>query len=182
MIKSKQDLKEYISADRSRYSLRKPRLLGYILSDESYFVTKYLKVLRLLEYYTNKKRKWFEKIIYAFLLLRHRRLSLKLGIRINPNVVGKGVYIPHFRGGVIINALQMGEYCTVNSGVVVGNKSHPENKPTIGNNVELTIGCKVIGKIKIGNNCIVAPNSVVINDLEDNSIVSGVPAKLIKKI
>ena len=46
--------------------------------------------------------------------------------------------------------------------------------------VELTLGCKVIGGITIGNNVIVAPNSVVVKDVPDNSVVSGVPARTIK--
>lgn len=48
------------------------------------------------------------------------------------------------------------------------------------NNVELAVGCKVIGKIKIGNNVVVAPNAVVVKDVPDNTIVGGVPAKTIK--
>ena len=75
----------------------------------------------------------------------------------------------------------MGNYCTVNSGVVVGNKGSNDMVPKIGNNVTLSVGCKVIGHIKIGNNVVVAPNSVVIKDVPDNCVVSGVPAIIIKK-
>lgn len=62
----------------------------------------------------------------------------------------------------------------------MGNKNLPENRPIVGDNVELTLGCKVIGGITIGNNVIVAPNSVVVKDVPDNSVVSGVPAHIIK--
>lgn len=72
-------------------------------------------------------------------------------------------------------------FCSVSSSVVVGNKGTQDNRAIIGNNVELTIGCKVIGKVVLGNNVIVAPNSVVIKDVPDNAIVSGVPAKQINK-
>lgn len=50
----------------------------------------------------------------------------------------------------------------------------------IGDNVELAVGCKVIGRIKIGNNVIVAPNAVVVKDVPNNAIVGGVPATIIK--
>lgn len=50
----------------------------------------------------------------------------------------------------------------------------------IGDNVDLTIGCKVIGGVHIGNNVIVAPNSVVVKDVPNNAIVSGIPAKILK--
>lgn len=46
--------------------------------------------------------------------------------------------------------------------------------------MELAVGCKVIGKIKIGNKVVVAPNAVVVKDVPDNAIVGGVPAKIIK--
>ena len=52
---------------------------------------------------------------------------------------------------------------------------------TIGDHVSLLIGSKVIGKVTIGNNVVIAPNSVVIKDVPDNCIVSGVPAKIIKQ-
>ncbi len=81
---------------------------------------------------------------------------------------------------MIINALSMGSNCIVNSGAIIGNKNISENKPTIGNNVEITIGAKVIGKITIGDNVIIAPNSVVVKNVPDNAVVSGVPAKIIK--
>jgi len=81
---------------------------------------------------------------------------------------------------VIINALSLGDNCIVNCGAIIGNKNNSEKKPTIGNNVEITIGAKVIGKITIGDNVIIAPNSVVVKDVHDNAVVSGVPAKIIK--
>lgn len=84
------------------------------------------------------------------------------------------------RGGVIINALHLGDYCIVNTGVVIGIKGMQENKPTIGNYVEITVGAKIIGKITIGDHAAIAPNSVVISDVPAYAIVSGVPAKIIK--
>lgn len=182
MIRTKDDLNDYIEADRRRYHLRKFRILSRILHDESYYVTQYLYALRKLEYYTNNRHS-YNILPYVFWFLRHRRLSLKYGIRIAPNTVGKGLYIPHIcGGGLIINVLSMGENCTVNTGVIIGNKQFTDHKPSIGNNVEITIGAKVIGKITIGDNVIVAPNSVVVKDVPANCIVSGVPAKIIKII
>ena len=82
-------------------------------------------------------------------------------------------------GGIIINCKSIGNYCSANAGVVVGNNGGQDKIAIIGDNVSLTVGSKVIGKVKIGNNVIVAPNSVVVKDIPDNCVVSGVPAKII---
>lgn len=159
---------------------RTPRFLGYILSDESYSVIKYLRVLRHLEYYTNN-RKWYNIISYIYYFLRHRRLVKTLGIRIRPNIVGKGLYIPHYYGGVIVNCTSLGDFCTVSSGCIIGGKTGQTSLPIIGDYVEVTIGSKIIGNVTIGSNVIIAPNSVVVKDVPNNTIVSGVPAKIIKE-
>lgn len=182
MIKTRKELKEYIKADQHRNRIGKSyKTVAFLLSilgfeSEGYSVRKYLLHLRKLEYYTNNK-----SLLYYWYLFLHKRDCCKYGIYIAPNTVGKGIYIPHVKGGIYINCKSMGDFCTVSAGVIVGNKNSEYNKATIGDNVELTIGCKVIGKVSIGNNVIVAPNSVVIKDIEDNCIVSGVPAKIIKR-
>ena len=190
MITSKVILKEYIAADKSRnmvncsrkYLLIAPFLSLFGVVRESFYVRKYLLVLRKLEYYINVRTHfgggYLMRIYYT---IKWKRLSNKYGIYIHPNTVGKGLYIPHFNGGIQLNCISMGDFCSVSSGVVVGNKGSQDNRAIIGNNVGLTIGCKVIGKVVLGNNVIVAPNSVVIKDVPDNAIVSGIPAKQINK-
>lgn len=81
---------------------------------------------------------------------------------------------------MIINCKSVGNNCKINSGVVVGSKHNNTQIAEIGDNVELAVGCKVIGRIKIGNNVIVAPNAVVVKDVPNNAIVGGVPATIIK--
>ena len=190
MITSKVILKEYIAADKSRnmvncsrkYLLIEPFLSLFGVVRESFYVRKYLLVLRKLEYYINVRTHfgggYLMRIYYT---IKWKRLSNKYGIYIHPNTVGKGLYIPYFNGGIQLNCISMGDFCSVSSGVVVGNKGSQDNRAIIGNNVGLTIGCKVIGKVVLGNNVIVAPNSVVIKDVPDNAIVSGIPAKQINK-
>ena len=74
----------------------------------------------------------------------------------------------------------MGYYCSANSGVVVGNKDSQDNRATIGNNVGIAVGAKIIGKVTIGDNSIIAPNAVVVKDVAANTIVGGVPARVLK--
>jgi len=184
MIQTKAELVEYIDADKSSnivncsriYLFVEPILAFWGAVRESYYVRKYLRTLRRLEYFTNING-GVKRLYYT---IKWKRLSNKYQIYIHPNTVGKGLYIPHFHGGVQLNCLSMGDYCTVSAGVIVRNKGSQENRAIIGNNVELAVGSKVIGKITIGDNVVVCPNSVVIKDVPVNAIVSGVPAQVVK--
>lgn len=101
-------------------------------------------------------------------------------MNIGINMVGPGLYIPHISGGIIINCKRMGYDCSVNAGVVIGNKDKIDSIADIGNNVVISTGAKVFGKIKIGDNSVIAPNAVVVKDIPSNSIVGGVPAYVLK--
>ena len=175
MIQNRQELKEYIRADKEANGISH-YLLKLIYGNDNARVFRYLKCLRHFEYALNNNY-----LIKMWYRLRVRRLGLRYNILIFPNTVGKGLYIPHLQGGgIIINCHSMGDNCIVGPGVVIGNKGPQENVPTIGDRVEFTTGCKVVGKVKIGDDSIVAPNSVVIADVPRNAIVSGVPAKIIR--
>lgn len=182
MIKKREDLKYYISEDKRRNPISRK---GYILSLLTGFgggkTIQFLKCLRNYEYaYNNRNKNLFYNLLFIYRKLKYFKLQAKLDTYINPNCVGPGLQIPHL-GGIIINCKSMGYNCSINKGVVIGNKKGQDNIATIGNCCWFTLGCKVIGKVKIGDNVIVCQNSVVIKDVENNCIVSGVPAKIIKR-
>lgn len=181
MIVTKEDLRYYLSEDWKRYNLSKTQ---YVIGRFTYGGGKSLQLLRCLrkcEYaYNNRNKSIFNKVYYLIRLYLYRRLQFKLDTYIYLNSVGPGLYIPHL-GGIIINCKSMGYNCSVNKNVVIGNKKSQHNRATIGNNCWFTLGSKVIGEITIGDNVIVAPNSVVVKNVERNTIVSGVPAKIVRK-
>ena len=110
----------------------------------------------------------------------YRRLSYKLGFQIPPHTIGGGLKIYHW-GTIIINGeARIGNNCTLFPGVTVGKTE--KGVPVIGNNCYLGLGCKILGKVKIGDNVMVLPNAVVTKDVPDNCIVAGVPAKIIRQI
>ena len=91
------------------------------------------------------------------------------------------IFYRWYSGGIVINAqARLGDNCKLYPGLVVG--STPEGVPTIGNNVWIGPGVKIVGKIFIGDNVIIAPNSVVQKNIPSNVIVGGIPAKVIKEI
>ena len=140
---------------------------------------RYLKSLRKYEYSINT-----HGLLLFWRRFYNRRLGAKYNIAITPNIAGYGLKLPHLEQGVIINCESMGNYCVVNSGVVLGNKGlgKSEERPIIGSSVNFCVGCKVIGRIMIGDNVIVAPNAVVVKDVPANSIVAGIPATVIKSL
>ena len=184
MILSKKDLKFYLQEDAKRFSLQ--NVLRYriklIYGSEDAHILRYLKVLRTYEYYSNCRKDPFGIILRYYFRFRWMRLSLKYNIRIGINMVGYGFYMAHLAGGCIINCASMGNYCSVNSGVVIGNKDISTSVPTIGDFVKLSVGSKVFGKVIIGDNVVVAPNAVVVKSIPANTIVGGVPASVIKNI
>jgi len=131
----------------------------------------YLVWLRLAQVYKFK--------LFKFIL---RRKMIKFGIEIYPDTnIGKGFYIGHF-GGIVINSnAVIGNYCNISHCVTIGqlNRGRKKGVPIIGNNVYIGPGAKILGKIKIGNNVVIGANSVVINDVPDNAVVGGIPAKII---
>lgn len=81
----------------------------------------------------------------------------------------------------IIAAEKMGRNCKVYQQVTIG-YSHELRAPVIGDNVEVCCGAKVIGGITIGDNVLIGANAVVVKDVPSNSVVAGVPARIIKHL
>lgn len=187
MIQSKDDLKFYIKENKIR-NIGQTNWKSYwaqrIYKTDRMIAFLYLKQLRKYEYAINclNHKGIIGKLITTYRRYNHHCLSQKYNIVIGPNMVGYGFRMPHiFGGGIIINCKSMGCYCGANINVVIGNDKTGDDKPTIGNYVGFTTGCKVYGGIKIGNNVKVAPNSVVCKDVPDNCVVSGIPAQIIIK-
>jgi serine O-acetyltransferase len=106
------------------------------------------------------------------------------GIEIHPGAtVKKGLFIDHGMGVVVGETSVIGENVTIFQGVTLGGtgKKRGKRHPTIGNNVVLGTGAKVLGDIKIGDNVSVGANAVVIRDVPANSTVVGVPGRIAKK-
>lgn len=94
------------------------------------------------------------------------------------STIGKGFYIGHF--GSIILAGDFGEYCSVGQGVTVGYKGGGKSDrwPTIGSNVYMGAGAKIVGAITIGEGSVVGANAVVVKDVPAHHLAIGVPAQL----
>lgn len=106
------------------------------------------------------------------------------GIEIHPGArIGRGLFIDHGMGVVIGETTIIGNNVTLYQGVTLGGtgKERGKRHPTIGDNVVIGAGAKVLGDIKIGNNVQIGANAVVIKDVPDNSTVVGVPGRIVKR-
>lgn len=116
------------------------------------------------------------------------QLSKSPGVEINTkNEIGYGLFITHPHDIVIGAGVKIATNVTIYNGVTLGAKKliiEDENQevgsryPEIGNNVTIFTGAKIIGPVKIGDNCTIGANAVVINSFPANSIIAGIPARL----
>lgn len=117
---------------------------------------------------------------------RARRISQKAarktGIEIHPGAtIGEGLFIDHGHGVVIGETAILGDNVTLYQGVTLGGTGKEQGKrhPTIGNNVLIGAGAKILGSFTIGDNCKIGAGSVVLKDVPSNSTVVGVPGRII---
>jgi serine O-acetyltransferase len=114
----------------------------------------------------------------------HRRYLYKFGFQIPLKArIGKGLYIAHFGNVVVHENAILGDNCNLTHGITIGQADRGKRKgcPNIGNQVWIGTGAVVVGKITIGDNVLIAPNSYVNFDVPSNSIVLGNPGKVIQK-
>ena len=108
----------------------------------------------------------------------------RTGIEIHPGAtIGKRLVIDHGMGIVIGETAEIGDDCLIYHGVTLGGtgKDHGKRHPTIGNNVLIGNGAKILGPFKVGDNSRIAANSVVLTEIPPNSTAVGVPARIVKR-
>ena len=106
------------------------------------------------------------------------------GIEIHPGAtIGKGLMIDHGMGVVIGETAEIGDNCTIYQGVTLGGTGKDVGKrhPTLGNNVMVGAGAKVLGPLKVGDNSKIAANAVVLHEVPENSTAVGIPAKVVRR-
>ena len=97
--------------------------------------------------------------------------------------IGKGFFIDHGNGVIIGETAIIGDNVTLYQGVTLGGTGKEQGKrhPTVGNNVMISAGAKVLGSFKIGDNSKIGAGSVVLEEVPPNSTVVGVPGRVVKR-
>lgn len=146
---------------------------------EVFFLYSGFKAVR---YY--RRAHWFyghnHKFIARYISQRARH---KTGIEIHPGAkIGKGLFIDHGMGVVIGETAEIGDNCTLYQGVTLGGtgKDHGKRHPTLGNNVLVGAGAKILGPFHVGDNARIAAGAVVLNEVPANATAVGVPARIVR--
>lgn len=146
---------------------------------EVYFLYSGFKAVRAY-----RRSNWFfrhnMKFIARYLSQRARH---KTGIEIHPGAaIGKGLFIDHGMGVVIGETTEIGDNCTLYQGVTLGGtgKDHGKRHPTLGNNVMVGSGAKILGPFRVGDNARVAAGAVVLDEVPANATAVGVPARVVR--
>ena len=146
---------------------------------EVYFLYSGFKAVR-----SHRKANWFYRHNFKFLARWiSQRSRHKTGIEIHPGAtIGKGLFIDHGMGVVIGETTVIGDNCTIYQNVTLGGTGKDTGKrhPTLGNNVLVGSGAKVLGPFKVGDNARIAAGAVVLSEVPANATAVGVPARIVK--
>jgi len=132
---------------------------------------------RIAHWFYNRKMFFIARLISQF-------SRFFTGIEIHPGAkIGKRLFIDHGMGVVIGETAEIGDNCTIYHGVTLGGTGKDKGKrhPTIGNNVLISTGAKVLGPFKVGDNSRIGANAVVLSEVEPNTTVVGVPGRAVKR-
>jgi serine O-acetyltransferase len=131
---------------------------------------------RMAHFFYRRKFKFMAKLIAAL-------SKFLTKIEIHPGAtIGKNFFIDHGTGVVIGETAIIGDNVTIYQGVTLGGTGKQSGKrhPTIGNNVVIGAGAKILGSFRVGNNVNIGANSVVLSNVPDNSTVVGIPGRIVK--
>lgn len=118
-------------------------------------------------------------VLYRFC---ERHVRFKYGIELPYSVkLGDRVVFEHQHGIIIHGNCEIGDDCIIRQGVTLGNKSldKPYDAPKLGNNVNIGAGAKILGAVVIGDNVTIGANAVVVSDVDSDTTIVGIPAKVI---
>lgn len=128
---------------------------------------------------------WFYKHKRFFIARKISQSSrFWTGIEIHPGAkIGRGLVIDHGSGVVIGETTEIGDDCTLYQGVTLGGtgKEHGKRHPTLGNNVLVGSGAKILGPFHVGDNSRIAAGAVVLDEVPENCTAVGVPARVVKR-
>ena len=175
MIQSKQDLRDYLAADKLALGRAGARPFFTDL------IWRYEILMRQCEYWQNCRKDALGRIVGLWYRWRHFRLGVRCGYSIPLNCCGRGLSLAHLGPVVVNGGAKIGEYCRVHVCVNIGTAAGKSaDAPHIGDRVYIAPGAKIFGKITIADDIVIGANAVVNKSFDTPGIsIAGIPARQI---
>lgn len=184
MVKS--ELNEIIKFEQKQYNdyimpTKKKRFFSWLKRDYPFLISKWQRISRITDYH-KKQKSILSKFWYLVYTRKKNILSQQLGIEMGTANVGKGLMVYHSNGIVVNGNAIIGKNCHFHGNNCIGNSGYSEGlAPTIGDNVMIGVGAKVIGNVFIADNIKIAAGAVVVHSFETPGItIAGVPARRVR--
>lgn len=175
-MSSLETLLEHFKADIESVKQRDPAAKNTLEIILTYSGLHAVAAYRVAHYFHKKK-------LYLTARVISQLARFFTGIEIHPGAtIGKGLFIDHGMGVVIGETTEIGDNCLIYQGVTLGGTGKDKGKrhPTLGDNVMVGSGARVLGPFKVGNNVKIAANAVVLEAVPDNCTAVGVPARVVR--
>ena len=175
MIQSKEDLRDYLAADK--FALGRTSARPFFTD----LIWKYEILMRKCEYWQNCRQDILGRAVNLFYRWRHFRLGVRCGFSIPLNCCGKGLSLAHLGPVVVNGGAKIGEYCRIHVCVNIGTAAGKNAEaPQIGDRVYIAPGAKLFGPITLASDIVVGANAVVNKSFDTPGIsIAGVPAEKI---
>lgn len=181
MIFSKEDYLNFLSQDLKCMGIKENCFKSKVVAHFTNPRWRFIKKIRRTEYYYSQKSILIYRLLYYISLYDYKQYGLKLGFSIPLNIVDAGLSLPHYGTIVISKLAKIGKNARIHICVNIGESKG--GAPIIGDNVYIGPGVKIFGPIKLGNNVQIGANAVINKSFdEDNIVLAGVPARIVKRL
>lgn len=176
----KHQYRNYMFASCSRY------LMAWFRQEPIFKIMQWQVASRWTDYYFQLrqlgKADLWDKLCYIWYSRKRNKLALRLGIEIDTLNIGEGLLLYHYGTTAVNgNAGKMGKNLHLHGNNCIGNNGLTLDCPTIGDNVMVGVGAKIIGPVRIANNIKIAAGAVVVTSFDEEGItIGGVPARRLK--
>ena len=170
---------DLIKADYSRLSKRGHMwIIARVFLNYSFCITFWFRIASYLSERKGILPRMLLLMVKAIYLFNQRSTGIQLPIGTK---IDAGLTFLHYSCIVIAYSVTIGKNCSIHQGVTIGRVfgGSKAGVPSIGDNVVIFAGAKVVGNVRIGNNVVIGANAVVVDDVPSGCVVAGIPAKIV---
>lgn len=181
-INSFAELRRWLRYEKPLYP---NHLYDYLTRYQRVYNWRFIRALRWTEFFRYKaKRNCLYYLLYLISTRIKNRIGVKIGVEIEASTFGPGLIIHHNGSIVVSNHARVGDNCQLHGDNCIGNLGGPvdSGSPTVGDNVDIGVGAKLLGPITIADGIRIGANAVVLSSFTEPGItIAGIPARQVGK-